>query len=443
MTKKVTNSSQSGAIEKATVAPEVIPVSEHIDFNDVPFVHKKTREGARPYQYDPKHEPIVEIAGKVHELKDIDKADVLDIIDKSRYLRKDDDLTQSAKGPNCSVSRWSRRGPITLADVSFKHVNVDGVDIYISTGSELVITGELHLNYYSEQFIERQGSKVVILLSQINTKYLSVLGKNVFINSTLTMGESTTLIDAGLTNTLATSSAGSITIDDSSLLDTSLHVTGHTTITDSDINSLNITGLSTVTLDRVIGGRGFNLSLYSQKGKEVSLHVNNQCIHGFNYHTGIHNSDGYVSLDDFPRFDNGLILKIEKRTDYGYFATVKPLPFIRLNQFDLLVDGEIFSVKEFFPELIDENAQKPTPVLAPQHGPFGDYSRFGGYAPQPFPLTPGYWSRSSEVWKRAARIAFDANGKKVIGRTGELIVNSLLDQIKSRINLYVELNSLG
>lgn len=433
---------------KAPIAGEIVEAvpenEDELGFNDIPFIRKKPREGVREYQHDPKHAPIVEIAGKVRELKEVDKAVVLSIMDKSRYIDQNDDLTRGSQSEYSTSNRWARRGPITLKDISFKHVNVDGVDIYVSNGSELIITEGLDLGYYHDPIIDKKKPSIILLLSRINTKNLSALGKNVLTNSSVTMGESITLLDAGLTNASISGHNGSATIDDSTVLDSSLNVNGYTTITDSQLTGAHIYGLTTLTLDRVTGGRDFTLSLFTNKYKEFSLAINNQYIHGLNYHQGVQGTAGYTSLDDFPRYDNGLTLNIERRTDFGYFAAVKSIPFIRLNQFDLLVGGEIFSVKEFFPELIDENAQKPTPVPAvPQYGPFGEYSRPGGYpVSQVLSLTPGYWSRSSEVWKRAARVSFDTNGKKVIGKTGELIVNSLLDQIKSRINLYVELNTL-
>lgn len=425
--------------EPVTPVPEI---EDELGFNDIPFIRKK-REGVRVYQHDPKHEPIVEIAGKVYEPKEVDKAVVLSIMDKSRYIDKNEDLIRSSEITRGSMSRWSHTGPITLKDITFKHVNVDGVDIYISNGSELIITEGLDVGHYQDPIIDKKKPSIILLLSRINTKNLSGLGKNVLTNSSVTVGESVTLLDAGLTHTTISSNNGSVTIDDSKVLDSSLSVSGYMTITDSQLTGANIYGLTTLTLERVSGGYDFKLSLFTNRTKEFSLTISNQYIHGLSYHQGVYGTDGYTSLDDFPRYDNGLMLNIEKRTDFGYFSALKSIPFIRLNQFDLLVGGEIFSVKEFFPELIDENSNKSS--LVPNHGsgPFGEYSRPGGYAPpQIFPLTPGYWSRSSEVWKRAARVAFDTNGKKVIGKTGELIVNSLLDQIKSRINLYVELNTL-
>lgn len=440
----MTKKTKEAAVKLEPVEVVELAVEEDIGFEDVPFIRKKHREGVRKYQHDPKHAPIVEIAGKVHELKEVDKAEVLSIMDKSRYIDQNDDLTQGSQGRHSDTNRWNRCGPITLKDITFKHVSVDGVDIYVSNGSELIITNGLDLGYYHDQIIDKKKPSIILLLSRINTKNLNALGKNVLINSTVTVGESVSLLDAGLTDTIINGHNGAATIDDSTVLDSSLNVSAYVTITDSKLTGARIYGLSTLTLDRVSGGHDFTLSLYTNKYKEFNLAINNQYIHSLDYHHGVQSTDGYTSLDDFPRFDNGLVLNIEKRVDFGYFAAVKSIPFIRLNQFDLLVGGEIFSVKEFFPELIDENAQKPTPVpVSPQYGTYGEYSRPGGYAPpQVFPLTPGYWSRSSEVWKRAARVAFDTNGKKVIGKTGELIINSLLDQIKSRINLYVELNTL-
>jgi hypothetical protein len=111
------------------------------------------------------------------------------------------------------------------------------------------------------------------------------------------------------------------------------------------------------------------------------------------------------------------------------FNAIGSLPFVRLNDFDILVNGEIFLAKEFYPEYFTKNTKPPADAVTT-------------FTPS-FINAPSWVSleRGSPLWDRAAKIAFHYN-TKAIGKAGNDIVKALLEAIRSRIGLYIEVYNL-
>lgn len=410
------------------------------DEEDIPFLKKNPRVGVRAWRGKLTDDPVVEIAGKTFTLRDVGDKEAADLtLIDHRYHSNKNILTSNTRSLSVGQSGyWDATNLLNCKDVKFKHVNIDGVDIYISNGSRLIVT-----EYFStdEYYIGHTGKNVtkpilILLASEIKAKSLSVIGKTALRNSIISNEGSLSLIDVTLRTSSVNSSGQYSTIDSSSFQGCYISTTGAITITDSDISELSVGGVNTLSFDRVTGGYGFNLTAYGRGSVErMSLAVFNQCLyeHHFNPY-GINDKD-YSPALDFPKISD-LTLEITKRVDYGMFAGTKPLPFVRMNQADIMVVGEIFSVKEFFPELLTK--QEPPKLQEEGYRP-------GGFFSSPMPMyTPVYgnYSRGSALWNKAAAIAFGKE-KAVIGKIGESIVTSLLDQIRSRINLYIETSTLN
>lgn len=448
MTKKSKEVAVDVELEPAEVVglANKLVVQEGLGLDDVPFLNSTKSEARRPYMNDPNHEPIVEIAGKQFELKDIELKDIPAKIGSfiSHHTPENENVLcprfQIHRSYN-NVGRWLPAHQTLLrSDLKFKHLQVDNTDIYISTGSSLIIADSIDsLSFLASGAPATSDDKniLVIVASSVAAKSLTFGGTSILFNSVVE-GEYVTLIDSTIDRSSVTGVTGTVSIDDSDITDTYLYTSQYATIIDTRITSLRITGVMSLTLDRVKSSGDFSFSAYGD-GIRLDLNINNQYLHKYEgAGRYIQELKNYTPAADYPVRRNGNTLNIRRRVDYGVFSAIAPVSFIRLNQYDLLVDNVAFSVKDFFPEVINDSEQPPKPFES--SGPFGPFS------PPPMAYTSsfggGIHNRNSDVWKRASKIVFGGN-KAVIGKSGEALISSLLDQIKSRIGLYVELYSLG
>lgn len=429
-------------VEEVVVEEPIVTTTDtdtFMDGQDIPFLIKPTREGRRDYNSNPKHAPVVEIAGKSFELRDVPLDEIKDLNVPISHDQEADVLASKLGGGGQTGSeRWSSYHSLAVKDLNFKHVNIDGIDIYISAGSELIITNQLDSDHYWHDSVFGKPSSdsgaLVVLASQIHADSLMLAGKNIIRNTTLAGNHDIRLIDADVCNSTLVSNTYSITIDDSSVTNVSFNSADSITVVDSNIYNARIYGVSGITFERVTGGHGFSMDISRSYG--LGLRVINQFLHSFDMSSYNHKTTkGYEAIADYPSMNSVGNLTIDRRVDYGMFTAEKPVSFIRLNQYDLMVGDEVFSVKDFFPELL---TNKEAPKLEEPRGGYGPF-----HSPMSYPSSyPGMYSRDSDLWKRASRIAFTKH-KAVIGKMGESIVNGLLEQIKSRISLYIEISTVS
>lgn len=448
MTKKTKEVAVDVELEPAEVVglANKLVVQEGLGLDDVPFLNGTKSEARRPYMSNPNHEPIVEIAGKQFETKDIELKDIpAKIGGFISYLTPENENVlcprfQNARSYN-NVGRWRPAHQTLLrSDLKFKHLQVDNTDIYISTGSSLIIADSIDsLSFLASGAPATSDDKniLVIIASSVTAKSLTFGGTSILFNSVIE-GDYITLIDATIDRSNVSGATGNVSIDDSDITDTCLYASQYITITDTRVTTLRINGVMSLTLDRVKSSGDFSFTTYGDSGNRLDLNISNQYLHKYEGNGQyIQEFKGYTPAVDYPIYRNGNTLNIRRRIDYGVFSAVAPVSFIRLNQYDLLVDNIAFSVKDFFPDVV--NTEQPSK-------PFESSSPFGPFSPTPMAYTSsfggGIHNRNSDVWKRASKVVFGGN-KAVIGKSGEALINSLLDQIKSRIGLYVEIYSLG
>lgn len=435
--------------KEAAVELEPVEVAEEgimnklieLGYEEVPFAAPRAiPTGRRPYNHDPKHEPVVEIAGKQFEMKDVDVKDIpVHLGGVIPFWHGCDNIFENQRTRHKgSAGQWGFSQKLSPKELKFKHLKVDGLDIYISTGSTLIISDTIfHDDYYGDSPFMGIDSKLgkpilVIIASNVNSKSLTYAGNNILLNSNIESNNGITLIDSQVRHSSIQGTNQYLTVDDSNVDGCRLYASNYINISDSTIYGAGITGLGSITLTRVMGGNDFLISLYGEGSKSIELLANNQYLYGFDFNSGFTPTfKDYTPVVDFPTHYGSNVITIDRRIDYGILSAVKPVPFTRLNQCDLMVGGEVFSVKDFFPEyVIDKEPAKPAVAFGEYRSPMPVFGTFGNV-----------YSRDSSLWQRAAAVAFGKK-KAVIGKSGETIVNGLLDQIKSRIGLYVELSSV-
>lgn len=285
MTKKTKEVAVDVALGQVNVAD--IPQKDIDLIEDVPFLNSTKSEARRPYMNDPNHEPIVEIAGKQFEMKDIELKDIPVKMGSfiSRHTPENENVLRPRfQTQHCynNVGRWSPEHKTLLcSDLEFKHLQVDGTDIYISTGSSLIIADSIDsLSFLASGVPATSDDKniLVIVASSVAAKSLTFAGASVLFNSVVE-GEYVTLIDSTIDRSSVSGATGSATIDDSDITDSNLYVSQYATIIDTRINGLRITGVMSLTLDRVKTSGEFYFSTYGDTGNRLDMNISNQYLH--------------------------------------------------------------------------------------------------------------------------------------------------------------------
>lgn len=300
------------------------------------------------------------------------------------------------------------------------------VEIIMSSGSEMFIDSELAVaydHYYDDRDV-RGNPKLTIIGSKVDAKSLYV-GGNTVINNTQIVGNYVDLNDATISASYLSSTNGSVSISNSVLSNTNIHDTDSIHVKDSEFISASLSGGRSIIANKAYNFYGpFRLSIYSRNTLSIALSGTLQSY------------DAYHHIGDVPvdkeRGYSQPTVNVARRVDYGVFNAIETLPFVRLNEYDLLVSGEVFSAKEFYPEFFTSKEPKKSVFETP-----GSVSPYTGLTMTPWVSM----ERGGELWNRASKIAFRHN-TKVVGKAGGEIVKSLLDAIRSRIGLYIEIYNL-
>jgi predicted phosphodiesterase len=449
MTKKVQNSSQSGVIEKKEVKADVVeiePIQKLVITSDdlgtdpnsvelfigAPFAERKD---VRLKQiYDTKAIPTVHIAGEKVELKKLTQSEIT----KSKSLTRAIGECNGFYGRASSIVGIHGIG---FNDISFDDIwfcNVAGVNIYLTHGSQVIVSNSFaadghnyrdYRNWHDDETFKITPD-IILIGSILEAHTLNVAENNTLLNSRVTSQSSLILIN----NTIKGSE---ININDNGYIDKS-------TISKSNIGSFDRINIEKCTLTdfksfssggslnlkSVISGHGIvRFSSYGRGNNCYDIEISNITLTPFEYF--IHRVGNYAGLPSSSR-----VVKIKNRVDYGYFSGRDSIPFARLDNNDILVDGVVFSANEFFPELYASEKDKETKGHRYYHGYGNDDS------------VSGSKKRNGKLWLKALGVITNkepthtTNGSKPIGSLTDTLVETLLKQIESRLNLYIELNAL-
>lgn len=414
----------------------------NIDGQGIPFLDPSfSRCVTRPYRINISSDPVVEIVGKVLTGRDVDheEAKKLGLVTWPTF--GDGNILTSRRdfSGQSYHSSWITLKP---SDVKFKHYDVAGVDIYITNGSKFIVTESMDAeSAWSEHLNTQPKPKLVIVASELTSKGLTVSGNVSLKNASVTGSGLLTLIDSSIEYSTVNGKYNYSTIDDTHLYGVYIQADQSLTLTDTNLTDTSVTGMKSISMDRVSGGHDFKLSMFpSANALQFSFRASNQYLHTYVASAYGRIGKDYQPVCDAPfHHDTEWTATIERRIDYGMFAGAKPIPFVRIGQYDILVGNQIFSVKEFFPELLTKQEEPKT--VDSEYRP-GGWPSYPAPAPSPFVPFGVYVSRGSLLWKKVAGIAFE-NEKAVIGKMGETIIESLLDQIRSRIKLYTEISTFN
>lgn len=456
MTKKVKNNAATKVTTEMQKEVEM-PTLEQVEASELPasFVDSASFEVADSDQMDSFGASPIVIMGREGELARPDRITDMPLViiagDKIE-LKECKDLpidkyctpvAVQLGATRDSMKLYKDRDQPLLSKMKWYTFTTAGLEVIISSGSTLIVREVLSVNdYWYEEEEPRGKSKLIMAGAMLETSNLVVRGTVTLNNSSLIAQHHVELVGSNVTTTMV-NSGYNITVRDSVLTDCGFlnHSQAYTSFIKCRLTGVKVSGFKRVNLNRVEAYEHsrFNLSGWT-RGNDTgaSLEIKDITLDTMNGQFGSI-CDALSNWTDASNSWAEPTINISRRIDYGQFSSLEMIPFVRVGKFDLLVGGEVFLASDFFP--VDKGETYPTPSKQVQGFTLsGEPSPTYGFGV----LNTGSYYRGTMVWNRAAKIIFRHQyGKQPIGKTGEAMVNTLVEQIKSRIGIYVELSNLS
>lgn len=390
----------------------------------------------------PSDKPILSIGGKKIELQEL-PAGKTPFINHSRY-HDGDDLIITSTDPRSSLGNYSRSRIPTDKKIKWFTATVNDITFNLSSGSQVHIKegidgyGWIHDDYQavSQGPLKRELN---VIASKIECNHLSIEGKCVINNSVL-MAQHYIHIQGCIVVCSNVHSDYNIDIKSSRLSQSGIYGANYVNITEkSHIDGAYISGLGRITISDSRTTDGFKISLHARHGvAQPSLDIKGVLVSRFDSFFGDMEKVTKVYQENENRYSD-MILRIERRIDYGVFSGITDMPFIRVGDHSMLIGGELFTSEEFFGKACQDTQPKPVDPTVYRSEDTSFRQNFGMGV-----LGSGSYYKGSLVWNRAAKVLYGYKHRNlVVGKSGEAMVNALVEQIKSRLGLYVEINNMG
>lgn len=482
-TKKVKNSSQSGTVNKAfgtgtkvelddktktavavvadnlkkiDEALEVVAASNADSFNDeievgtdVDFSFGRTKvyggrtkreRTARQRAYEYGDEPVVYVAGTKRELVKLEHPPK-GSVDGHQYRQTSNPVELSGT----PGQHYTPDSLILKDNIDWYHVALPEIDVYITQGSELTIDERISTHYGWEgeegdwiEPVDGKRPEMFIIGSSVKCRSLAVGSRFTVNNSRL---ETTGHLD-GISSRVVgcrINILNSIDIYNSGIYTSCIEGANRLMVRGSRyIRHLNLSGFDHINLSKITTNGNFRVNAAWQSVAGLGLDI-----------ADVHLVDFSAQFREFsevfgkeygsskPWQGNGLYIR--RRTDYGYFAGAESVPFIRCGDYNIATPSNLYLAKEIDP--ISFPKEKAPLTYQPQFGG-GFRNEYPGPALEDNTYTMGM--RGGKLWEKARKDCFANNAnrpdkKRPVGSIGDNLIQSLVEQIKSRVKLYVEM----
>lgn len=398
---------KSTAVQGADLTP--VTIGEDPDFD--PYYYGGTVSSADSY-------PIVKIGGVDVELKPLNAVEISNIVNgyQGHYKYMFSDMVS----PGCVHSKY-RTHEIKEVGDRFKMYGalVNGVYLIVSTGSK-VIAKTLGTDYRNKNAV------LILTASNLETEALTVKGHNSVNNSRVSGANHYDFHDSHIrASNIYTRDNGYVRLTKSVIGESAFYSSQGIILNDSSVSGMMLNHVHQIYIEQTkfypSGTEAFSYNIY-QPNTEVSIRIVGIRLSKFDSND-VQAIYGKETRDRYT-------LTIQRRIDYGYFSALKPLPFIRVGNDDIMVAGELFKATEFLYTPITVN---PTP---PQIG-----SAWGGSL-QPMTSYGAVDSRAA-VRSRIGVLVFGPDyAKQAESNIHRDLIDGVYDQIRSRVSLYANLNAL-
>ncbi|QBZ70695.1 hypothetical protein pETSU_114 [Edwardsiella phage pEt-SU] len=435
----------------AAVAPDVVnSVDDEIDV-DFSFGRTKAYGLTPPEQRtrrkrgtDYKDEPIIYIAGVKQEGVKLDKAPKNAGGGEYRY-NSNNPLAVSGS----AAQRFNPGEVITEEPIQWYHVVLPEIDIYITQGSELTIEDRVnaHSGWEGEEgdwIGQAKDTKpeLIIIGSVVRCSSISLGSLARFNNSNVETNGHIDTINSRI-HGCRIFAYNSIDLYNCGLYSSRIDNNNRLIIRNSNyLRNLHISGFDNVDLLKVHNSGEFRIHAGWQPTAGLGLNIADCHLTDFS-------GDFRGSVEQYakeygdkkPWQGNGMVIR--RRTDYGYFAGSAPVPFVRCGDYNISTSNNLYLAKEI--DQVSFPKEKAPLAYQPQFG--GGFR--SDYQP-PLSMEDNSYTmglRGGKLWEKARKDCFTnpnnhEQHKRPIGAIGDNLIQSLVEQIKSRIKLYVELSVL-
>lgn len=365
-------------------------------------------------------EPRVSIKGTVCNPVEIPREKWADYgLDHFNYRRDNNILTLPVNNANMAQYTYEH---LSSENVKFYVLQVGHIEVIMSSGSSLVLKQGFVDDAMSEfgDIPPSRATRLTLIGSGIEARDLEVQGKNILNNTIIDVEKAVCLVESKI------SAAAIISVETAAVVKTTLNSTRFMYtkclhISESYLSDLSIQGTEYTEFR--------NCKCYS--GRHVAFSFNHLNKPRFKVTSQLFGHEGH-HYASFGKKQPDLSLSITRRIDYGYFIALDNIPFIRANHKDILVGGMLFTAAELFSQFEKET---PKPSFTP-------INPIGGYYPVP-EVRDGWTStlRNGELWNRVAKLVFQ--DEPLLGKGADKVIMDLIAQIKSRVEIYIELDNLG
>lgn len=364
-------------------------------------------------------------------------------VDVGSYIH-DGKLIQTSTQRSATGGNWQERQISSDFKPKWYSTVVDGIVFNLSSGSFIEIRESIdHYGWDYDEITPRSTNTqktIVCLASKVRCNYFLIEGKVILNNSVIDAEQNVTLRGCIVACSNITSKYNA-EVSHSRVSQSSFYNGNYISVKDkSNIERMYLSGLARVNLTGIRTYEDFRINTHARYNSPTpSLEIKDQNLNQFDCYMGdVEEAIKIFTTGENRKFSE-MQLKIERRIDYGAFTGITPIPFIRVGDHSLLVAGELFTGEEFFGLAQQDTQPKPIDptVYRPEETSFRPNYGIGV-------LGGGSYYKGSLVWNRAAKVLYGYKHKNlVVGKSGESLINALVEQIKSRIGLYVEINNMG
>ena len=413
--------------ELAETKASFMAVVDHVDDNEITRVNQK---------------PILILKGKQIPLTELQPG-YSPLVDVGRYVH-DGKLILTSTQRSSTGGNWQDYQIASDFKPKWWSAVIDGTEFKLSSGSFIEIReGMENYGWDYDEITPRPGNTqktLICLASKVQCNYLLVEGKAILNNSVIDAEQNVTLRGCVIACSNITAKYNT-EVSYSRVTQSSFFNGNYTVIKDkSNIERMYLSGLSRVNLTAIRSYEDFRINTHGRYNSPTpSMDIKNMTLGQFDCYLGDVDEAIKIFTTGERRKFSEMVLNIQHRIDYGAFTGITPIPFIRVGDHDLLIAGELFTAEEFFGLAQQDTQPKPVDPTVYRSEDTSFRPNYGLGV-----IGGGSFYKGSLVWNRAAKVLYAYKHKNlVVGKSGESLINALVEQIKSRLGLYVEINNMG
>lgn len=326
--------------------------------------------------------------------------------------------------------------PYPETEIKFYACKINGRLILLTTGSSLTLEEAPSTAYNNVRWSAGMNTlqytdkdPIILIYSTIVANHLQTGGTVMLNNSTILSSGSYAVIAEAYIIASTISVGKGLELRNGYIRKSRMQASGFANLEKIRLHDVTFTGVTNLKLNKVENYTDghFEIAVWGQGMDDLTVSISDITLSPFRFSSGIPTSQ--LRLYEPTGASNiSRKLDITRRLDYGEFSSLSPLRFIRLGEEDIIIEGEVFKSTQFLPKpYIDRKVEESYPRPVQQFGSS--------------PVSP--YADTTEVRTRLGKLIFGYSyGTGTDTEIHNSAIDSVYDQIRSRVRLYSQLNGL-